>query len=66
MNSEDGLLRLRTARRPRTGRSADFWGRLRPHEDSRSGDALAPLGPYETRYDVSRGYPTHPVIADKQ
>ena len=65
MKSEDGLLRMRTARRPRHGRSADFWSRLQPLDDA-SGDGSSNAITYETRYDVSRGYTSQPVIADEQ
>jgi hypothetical protein len=44
-------------------RSAEFWGTLRPREILE--ERVAPketLGPYEIRYEVTRGYGTDRVI----
>ena len=39
-------------------RTADFWSARRPREKRGRHEARGELGPYETHYDVSRGYNT--------
>jgi hypothetical protein len=44
-------------------RSAEFWGTLRPREILEDRVASKEnLGPYEVRYEVTRGYGTDRVI----